>query len=281
MARLAPFLSPSSPSLNEEYTHALFHHSATLGSSKCLWFPNDSPDIAILFIPGNPGLSEFYIPFLSQIYKSTNACILAQSHLGHEDIGLASSTDLLSQVAAAIEAFDALKHAYSNAKTFMIGHSVGSWISLETLPMGTPSRQWAFRPPAPNLISKFSHLLRFVPSVILSTVFYEWPRTQLNVLRALLRSPSCVRACLAMAHEEMMTIRELDVELLQTHRRRIHMYFAETDRWVGKNKQLILSSFEPQPVKVVQGDHGIPHAFCINHSQELADQCLRWFESAL
>ncbi|KIK70794.1 hypothetical protein GYMLUDRAFT_122109, partial [Collybiopsis luxurians FD-317 M1] len=266
----------------------IFRHSNAFGSSKTLWWPNEDPKTLIMFIPGNPGLSEFYIPFLSALYKSSiSIVILAQSLLGHtEEAGPTPSTDLFSQVAVAIETFDTLAQAYPDAKTIIIGHSVGCWIASQVLKarpdkvdslfllfptitniLDTPnghSLSWAFRPPFPYFISKLSLLLRLLPPIVLSTVFREWPETQLDVLRRLLQSPACIRACLHMAHEEMMTIRELDIDLLQTHRHRIHMYFAETDGWVGKNKDLIVSSFDPGAIKVVHGEHGIPHAFCIS-----------------
>ncbi|KAJ3989567.1 hypothetical protein F5890DRAFT_1650567 [Lentinula detonsa] len=283
--------------------HSTLSHSKLLGSSKTIWWPNADPRTVVLFIPGNPGLSEFYIPFLSTLYQQTShLCILAQSHLGHTEEATALIHDLAAQVSAAIEAFDALIQTYPNRRFVVIGHSVGSWIASQVLKarpsevhslfllfptitniLDTPNGRnlfWAFRPPFPYIISKISVLFRPLYTNILSIMFPEWPRAQLDVLSALLRSPSCIKACLSMAHEEMNTIRELDVNLLETYRHRIHMYFAETDGWVGNNKDVILRSFNPDPgsVNIVHGDHGIPHAFCINHSQDLADQCTRWLE---
>lgn len=81
---------------------------------------------------GNPGLAEFYIPFLSALYNSDNQCsILAQSHLGHSEEAPAVETNLAAQVAVTIEAFDVLKQAYPGAKILVIGHSVGSYIALQ------------------------------------------------------------------------------------------------------------------------------------------------------
>ncbi|KAJ4485934.1 hypothetical protein J3R30DRAFT_3282318 [Lentinula aciculospora] len=296
------FLQPQVKQQSQSvYVHSIFQHSKLLGASKTIWWPNTDPRTVVLFIPGNPGLSEFYIPFLSALYQqSSHTCILAQSHLGHTEEATAFVYDLTAQVFAAIEAFDALTQTYPAMKFIVIGHSVGSWIALQVLKarpsevhslfllfptitniLDTPNGRSffrAFRPPFPYIISRSSLLLHPFYPRILPVLFPEWPRAQLDVLLRLLRSPSCIEACLSMAHEEMNSIRKLDINLLKTHKHRIHMHFAETDGWVGDNKDLILRSFKADigSVKVVHGDHGIPHAFCINHSQELADQCARW-----
>lgn len=69
-----------------------------------------------------------------------------------------------------------------------------------------------------------------------------------------------------MAHEEMMTIRELDVALLEEHRHRVWMYFADHDDWVGDQRETILRLFQADAdfIKIVHGYHDIPHAFCIS-----------------
>lgn len=96
----------------------------------------------------------------------------------------------------------------------------------------------------------------------------EWPIAQLKVLRELIRSPESVRATLRMGDEEMFEIRELDVPLLHEHRQRLWFYFADRDAWVGKQKSLILNSFEPDAgsLRITYGQPLIPHAFCISAS---------------
>lgn len=69
-----------------------------------------------------------------------------------------------------------------------------------------------------------------------------------------------------MAGEEMETVREPDIDLLNAHRHRICTYFADHDDWVADQKDRILRAFHPdaEAVKVTHGDHGVPHAFCIS-----------------
>lgn len=69
-----------------------------------------------------------------------------------------------------------------------------------------------------------------------------------------------------MAHEEMQTIKELDVTLLDAVKHKLYFYLAEQDDWVGENKRAIIREMadEPHSVRVIHGEHGIPHAYCIS-----------------
>lgn len=106
-----------------------------------------------------------------------------------------------------------------------------------------------------------------------------------------------------MAHEEMGTIREMDIALLEEHHEHLWFYFAENDAWVGKHRDIILETMHDMPagVKVIHGGTDIPHAFCISksienlklseahclnaygfrldHGEDLALQCLAWMRA--
>lgn len=236
--------------------------------------------------------------------------ILAHAHLGHSptvphgDVyNDLSSVSLTSQVQSAIEAADAVKSKFPATKVVVAGHSVGSWVALQVLKArpevvssvfllfptithiaSTPngrSLSWLFRSPLPRLISYASFITRAIPLSVLATLFPEWPQAQVAVLRTLLRAPSAIYACLSLAHDEMCTIKDLDVALLQEYRHRMHLYFAEEDDWVSEQKEVILRAFDADPgfVKIVHGHQDIPHAFCINHGEELAHQCFEWLIS--
>lgn len=197
---------------------------------------------------------------------------------------------------------DAVKSDHE--KVVVGGHSVGSWIILQALRVrpehidsvfllfptichiaDTPNGHYLarlFRPPFPRVLSWLSVLTRLIPTLVLSTVIYpDWPAAQLQVLQAFLHSPSSVYSAVSMADEEMRAIKELDVPLLQQYRSRIHMYFGEVDNWVGKNKDAVLQASEVNEdnVKIAHGHQDIPHAFCINHGEQLAEQCFEWLHS--
>lgn len=69
-----------------------------------------------------------------------------------------------------------------------------------------------------------------------------------------------------MANDEMNIIQDLDVALLDAHKHRLFIYFAEEDDWVGEQREVLLRAFEADPgsVRVVHGHLDIPHAFCIS-----------------
>lgn len=98
-------------------------------------------------------------------------------------------------------------------------------------------------------------------------LFRDYPPEQFEVLWNFISSPPAVLNSISMAHEEMITIKDLDIPLIQEVKHKLYFYLAEKDNWVGeKNKSDILRemSDEPHSVRVVHGEHGIPHAYCIS-----------------
>jgi len=84
----------------------------------------------------------------------------------------------------------------------------------------------------------------------------------------MLRSPSVIQACLSMAHDEMRTNTTPDASFLKEQSRKLWLYYAEKDNWVGKEKAVILNILgEDSHVRVMHCQHGVPHAFCICKSQ--------------
>lgn len=69
-----------------------------------------------------------------------------------------------------------------------------------------------------------------------------------------------------MGHDEMVTIKDLEEDVLREHKERIWMYFAETDGWVGQSREKVTKAcdFDPKALRVVHGQADIPHAFCIS-----------------
>ncbi|KAJ3554645.1 hypothetical protein NM688_g2999 [Phlebia brevispora] len=298
-SNLPPFLHPSPPppgySIREtmSYQNAVFQHKRIPSEAHVLWWASrGSCDTCLIFIPGNPGIVEFYTPFLTALHEKSDErlCVLAHAHVGHTE-GLHKTYDsptaitLASQVEAIVEVVDAVKTSYTNI--VIIGHSVGSWLVLQALKaredvtdsafllfptiahiVKTPNgRQlsWLFRRPFPSLISWLSAATRLVPSWGLKFLFPDWPDAQLVVLRALLDSPDTVYSCLTMAHGEMTTIKDLDAGLLERNKHLLHLYLAEVDAWVGENRTAILEVFHPyeDSLRIVHGPDDIPHAFCI------------------
>ena len=113
-----------------------------------------------------------------------------------------------------------------------------------------------------------SPLLRILPNFAYTATFRDWPASQINVLRDLIRSPTAIYACLTLADEEMRTITNLDEGLMNEHQHKLWLYFAEHDDWVGDSREEVIRTFHPdyEVVRIVHGEADIPHAFCISES---------------
>ena len=156
--------------------HAAYSHQRPFGQAQVLWWPCASQDSSLvprtvlLFIPGpctllspflflltcdfsgNPGLLDFYIPFLDAIYHEANSSvtIFAHAHLGLSSyIGGdhlfpdTSSVSLPAQIQAHVEFLDELLAAYGpETSVLLVGHSIGSWFIQEML----KARATALRP---------------------------------------------------------------------------------------------------------------------------------------
>ncbi|KAG1784137.1 hypothetical protein EV702DRAFT_1057620 [Suillus placidus] len=311
---LPPFLESLAPDSSVPYINALFPASDDIPPVHVHWWPckrvGVSPSTILLFIPGNPGIIDFYHPFLTAIHnqdRSGTLAILSHSHIGHDPVAPARRTSfnaLPFQIQNSLRIFDVMSISFGvNTRTVIAGHSVGSWVALQVLKLRsaavagvfflfptitdiacTPNGRLLsrlFRPPFPHIVSQVSRVLRLMPLTILCRLFPHYPISQARVLQSFLLSPSSIFAAMTMAHDEMLSIRELDVATLDTYRHQIWLYFAENDDWVDQGRETILQVFRADPgtVKVVHGHRDIPHAFCINHSEELATECYEWLVS--
>ena len=97
---------------------------------------------------GNPGLLDFYVPFLDAIYHQTKfstsstVAIFAHAHLGLSSYiggdrafpGDISSVNLPAQIQAHVEFLDELLAAYGpETSVLLVGHSIGTWFIQEML----------------------------------------------------------------------------------------------------------------------------------------------------
>lgn len=125
-------------------------------------------------------------------------------------------------------------------------------------------------------------LVQHTPQFLLRLVMYSWPESQLQVLRRFLQAPAAIYAAFTMANDEMKTVLELDVTFLHEFSDKVWFYYAERVDWVGGQREVVLRALRgtPAEARVYHGRSDIPHGFCINHSAEVASQCVKWMKAA-
>lgn len=123
-----------------------------------------------------------------------------------------------------------------------------------------------FWPTSRSLLASLSFLAKWLPTSVLSSVYPSWPQGQLRVLQDFISSKTSIQSSLNMAAQEMKVIRELDIATLEIFKDRLYFYYAVNDRWVDKEREVVLQAFHPNNMsaKIIHGPPGIPHAFCIS-----------------
>ncbi|QRV83319.1 alpha/beta hydrolase family protein [Ceratobasidium sp. AG-Ba] len=263
MVLFPPFLREGAHRKKQEpnSTHhcAIFSHNSPsiVGDADIEWWPVDAtqeqseqsiPDFVFLFIPGNPGLVEFYTEFLDDIHRDISKTgkrleIFVRGHIGQAP-NLAPAKNALwsvgleAQVMSVVELYDSIQDTYGpTVKVILGGHSVGAWIVTQVMHSrpntaaaafllfptvsniaSTPNGRklsWLFHRPIPTVVSSFTRLLSLPPlslathSLPYLSKFHEYPSSQLEVIKSLITSPHVVYSALTMAHDEMNTIGSL------------------------------------------------------------------------
>ncbi|KAH9005514.1 hypothetical protein EDB86DRAFT_3036780 [Lactarius hatsudake] len=328
---LPSFLQPSQSPLPTQApgpvpVHATYSHGRPFGQAQVLWWPwiprsqggSVIPRTVLLFIPGNPGLLDVYIPFLDAIYSEANSSvtIFAHAHLGlssyvggDSSFPDTSSVTLPAQIQAHVEFLDELLAAHGpETSVLLVGHSIGAWFIQEMLKArvaalrphtrvgafmltptiseigGSPNGKMLssfFRAPWPRALASLSLLVQHAPHWVLRLILHSWPEGQLRVLHRFLQAPAAIYASLTMADDEVKTVLDPDVGFLREFSDRVWFYYAERDDWVGGQREVVLRSLRgtPAEVRAVHGRSDIPHGFCLNHSTEVASQCLKWMNA--
>lgn len=102
-------------------------------------------------------------------------------------------------------------------------------------------------------------------------LFPSWPEQQLLVLHAFIGTSTAVHSSLAMANEEMKSIRNLDIDVIEQYQHNLRFFYAEQDDWIGEERKRLLGLLGPvrvaHPSRFTIAPTGVPHAFCISESR--------------
>ncbi|KAJ1504681.1 hypothetical protein HMI56_001514, partial [Coelomomyces lativittatus] len=97
-----------------------------------------------LFIPGNPGIIEYYFNFLKNVYETVDACvdIYAVQHINHSHHPCLTDAlyGLQDQIDHKVCFLDHLCELYPpQTRFFLCGHSIGAYICLKLLQLRGPT----------------------------------------------------------------------------------------------------------------------------------------------
>ncbi|KAI8140156.1 hypothetical protein BJV82DRAFT_562960 [Fennellomyces sp. T-0311] len=288
-------------------------------NTETLWWParnQDAPKTVMLFIPGNPGLVEYYRDFLEEIHQNASPSleIFAVSNLGMSITPASNIRDgdtnglfsLQEQIDHKVECFDILRRENNTPETefILMGHSIGAYISVEVLKRRHTeriTRVITLFPTlreiglTPNGIS-ITKLLSYVPISLISTSASLLSCISVPILTRLVmlltgqRGPcahvtalrllhgSVVKNCLHMAKHEMETVRELDDDFYNAHADKFIIYYSRNDKWAPPDHYDYMKKVFPEHEHLYLCEQDIPHSFILNakDGSYMAQKVVSW-----
>ncbi|XP_055313603.1 lipid droplet-associated hydrolase [Sitodiplosis mosellana] len=224
----------------------------------------------VLFITGNPGLCDFYITFLTTLYKflQGNVPVWIIGHAGHDEPEdrkhriprLKHNKQLYNmdgQINHKVEFIR--KYIPSDVKIHLVGHSIGAYISLKLLDIGDignriqrcyllfPTIEYMAESPNGKLytslvqryfkiiyyLARFLHILPTILQNLLIMIFF-WVRSiPSEFLESALMyiRPSVLSKIIYMATDEMEKVKEPDYALIEKNKHRLTFFYSTTDGW--------------------------------------------------
>ncbi|KAG0245997.1 hypothetical protein BGX31_005061 [Mortierella sp. GBA43] len=265
-------------------------------SDKDFW--GQTQHTILIMIPGNPGMVDYYIPFLQSVYDTCQQKIdiFGGHSAGSHVVDPSRMFSLEEQVENKIAILDRLREIYPAGTRFILaGHSMGSWLALRVL-KARPNdieRVFALFPTIDKIADtpngrKLKHLFRPTVRAIVGG--------SVSVLRALFPDPeglqsivkmatgqggdmakvtsqellhsSVVKNCLFLAGEEMVQIKIKDKELIEEHASKFVFYYGKTDEWSPIENYYEMQAEFPS-IKIHLCEQGMAHAFVLQHGAEM------------
>jgi pimeloyl-ACP methyl ester carboxylesterase len=255
----------------------------------------------LVFIPGNPGLGHYYLPFLQSIHKEMDHIdIVCCSYPGHTPTSELYS--LQEQVDHKISFLDHLNELYHHqTKFYLAAHSLGTYMSLKIMKarpelnivkvislfptmhsMGKTVNARNIKPlthPISRiLLGHVAQVLSFIPRQFVSSIigfFSSQSQHAMQVSLKYLLDRKTVNSVLYLASCEFEEIDELDHQVLEEHQDKWIMYFGTTDGWCPVDHyHLIKDNFPLVKVHLCKEDIG--HAFIMDHSHTMAEKMITW-----
>ncbi|KAI9485218.1 MAG: hypothetical protein EXX96DRAFT_544299 [Benjaminiella poitrasii] len=288
--------------------------------TETLLWPSISPanknKTILLFIPGNPGLVEYYTSFLQGIYKTVNYHsfeIIGVSHKGHSinyhesNKGDKRLYSLEDQIKHKVDCLDVLiKENEPDTKFILMGHSIGSYIAAAVL-KSRPNhgisrvitlfptlREIAITPNGVNItriVNAISASVFGFAGALISSLAPPVRQLLVKVLTGqegdglqvtahqLLRS-SVLKNTVTMARFEMETVKALDHDFYTKHLDKFIMYYSANDKWAPRDHYDYMMEHFPKG-NIHLCSENIPHAFCLEpkHVGYMVNKVSSWIQN--
>ncbi|KAL5710463.1 hypothetical protein ACHQM5_021020 [Ranunculus cassubicifolius] len=202
-------------------------------TSELLELKADNPSFHVLFIPGNPGVVSFYKEFVERVFEMLEgrASVTAIGHIGHTMKNWESGRlfSLQDQIDHKID-FIKQEIQTSEIPLLLVGHSIGSYISLEVF-RRAPEQLLS------TILGSVVALLGFFPSY--ATRFFvrrslgkSWSSTAVEALCSHLLKFHTVRNTLFMAKKEFEKFAEgPDWIFIRERQDQVAFLFGIDDHW--------------------------------------------------
>ncbi|XP_039760420.1 lipid droplet-associated hydrolase [Pararge aegeria] len=260
--------------------------------------PISNNENVIICITGNPGISDFYIEFASELFKSMSIPICVIGHAGHEE-SLDKKNKYLFNLKDQLEhKLDLIEnHINKNSKIHLIGHSIGAWMIIELIHKQSnlidrvSSINLLFPTIQKMALSRngkyVNNVLRKIYKIILflSTLFYLLPKYVLFYIIGIyiwiksipskfssaiikILNPDVVENIFYLAFNEMDTVLSLNTESIQKIKHLTNVVYARNDGWAPVEYIEDLKQFTPQ--LQIREAFNVEHAFVLKSSVEVA-----------
>ncbi|PSN38471.1 Lipid droplet-associated hydrolase [Blattella germanica] len=269
---------------------------------------DDSTEEIILLITGNPGLADYYIPFLTKLHSQLGIPIWAVSLAGHvlppapsdqrlpswdKDPELYNLNGQVKHKMLFIE-----KYVPPHLRMIMLGHSIGAKMIIEVLRnteiRSRVTKTYLLFPTIERMAeSTNGKLMTGVIKHILPVIFFlSWffnllPLVVKKFLVGLqfivrriptyhvaptlkLINPTVIQNVFYLALDEMEKVKDLDDKLISELGKILFLYYGTTDGWVPVTYWKDMTQNHPE-VESTLCTKKIDHAFVLRYSNEMAD----------
>ena len=266
-------------------------------------FPaDDAAKTPVLFlVPGNPGLVRFYHTFLGSLHAHLGQRHLALcvSHAGHVEAGNVAATGLYSLEQQIEHKLAILDRLPAGTPVVLLGHSIGAYMCLEIArrrPQMRIERVFALFPTVRSLNDGLSPVVRWMmlPQVryLSSLAVGLLPRAFFGLLMGVrhylgfdskydadarrlimneMLTEGVMHNILYLVYTEAKYVRELDREQIAASRDKTTYIYGLTDQYTPHAFVDEMRTLVP-PAQVLWADEGVNHAFCLEHSLQVARQ---------